>query len=155
MQLLDDPAMAGKCLAQAKELSHSLLAIEADDDGVSWSAEFANGTEALIEWVAQPARLVLSALVGLPAAGREMTIFRTCLSFNALWQESDGAKLALGGDEGELMLIRELHAGAVGEWNLAALLEQFAGTAAAWRRYIVETEMAPPLRFGAATGIVA
>jgi hypothetical protein len=155
MQLLNDPLVFGQCLAEARAFSQTLVAIEADEDGVSWSAEFGNGIHVLIEWIPQPGRVVLSALTGLPAEGRELDVFKTCLSVNALWQESDGAKFALGGDEGELMFIRELHAETGGGWDLLTVLEHFAQVAAAWTLYITGPGEQMPPAFGTAAGIPA
>ena len=135
METLTDPAALTNRLVDVAPLSDKITAIDQADDG-AWALEFSDKTVVLMEWVARPDRVVLSAVLGAPASDRCEELFAVALSFSTLWRDSCGARLGLGGDGGELLLIRDLYSDTAGGWDLLPVLEHFAYVAGWWRKVI-------------------
>jgi hypothetical protein len=125
-------------LVEIAPLSDQLLNIAQMGEG-AWALGFDDETVVMMEWVSRPERVVLSATIGKPPVEREAEVFETALSYTALWQESGGAKVAKGGAEGELILIRELHPELEHGWDLLPVLEHFSNVAAWWQHYVRTT----------------
>jgi hypothetical protein len=122
-------------LIEIAPLSDQLRNIAQMGEG-AWALGFDDETVVMMEWAQHPERVVLSATIGKPPAEREAEVFETALSYTALWQESGGAKVAKGGAEGELILIRELHPELEQGWELLPVLEHFSNVAAWWQQYV-------------------
>lgn len=137
MESLKDPEQLTDRLVQVAPLSNEIVAIDQGEDG-TWALGFDDNTQVLMEWASQPERIVLSAAVGVPPPERTAEVLTAALSFTALWRESGGAKLAKGGDDGELMLIREIHSDLEGGWDLLPVLEHFSHVAAWWHSYVTQ-----------------
>jgi hypothetical protein len=135
METLADPQTLTNRLVEVAPLSDKITTIGQADDG-TWVLEFSGKTIVLMEWASQPERIVLTAPLGTPMKDHEHELFTVALSFSALSNESCGARMALGGDGGELMLIRELHGDTAGGWDLLPVLEHFAYVAGWWQEVI-------------------
>lgn len=135
MEMLLDPDSFATRLVEVAPLSDKITSISHADDG-SWVLQFTDETIVLLEWVSQPNRIVLSAAVGRPAREHAEELYGLALSFSALSRDSCGARLGLGGEDGELVLIRELHADTAGGWDLLPVLEHFAYVAGWWKGVI-------------------
>jgi hypothetical protein len=134
-ETLTDPAALSKRLLEIAPLTDHIQSIAQFDDG-AWALGFEDDTVVTMEWARNPERVVLSATLGTPPSGRETEVFETALSYTALWQESGGAKVAKGGGDGELILIRELHPELEDGWELLPVLEHFSNVAAWWKHYV-------------------
>jgi hypothetical protein len=144
MENLRDPQTLTSRLVEVAPLSDKITAIDQAEDG-SWALEFSDKTVVLMEWAERPERIVLSATLGTPPAERTEELFTLALSFSTLWRDTCGARLGLGGDGGELLLIRELYTDTAGGWDLLPVLEHFAYVAGWWRGVIAQ----PAARQGA------
>jgi hypothetical protein len=149
MESLAEPDLITDRLIAVAPLSNEIVAIDQADDG-SWALGFDNETVVLMEWAQNPCRIILSAPLGSPPQDRQAEVYEIALSFTALWRDSGGAKLAKGGDQGELLLIRELHSETGGGWDLLPVLEHFSHVAKWWHDYVFGA--APP-RFDAPFGV--
>jgi len=135
MERLTDPQQLTDRLIEIAPLTDQIQNIAQLDDG-AWALGFDDETVVMMEWAPHPERVVLSATIGSPPVEREAEVFETALSYTALWQESGGAKVAKGGQEGELVLIRELHPELEQGWDLLPVLEHFSNVAAWWKHYV-------------------
>jgi hypothetical protein len=135
METLDEPRTLTNRLVDIAPLSDKISAIAEADDG-TWVLEFSDKTIVLMEWMNNPERIVLNAPLGIPPRDRAEEIFSLALSFSALSRESCGARLGMGGKEGEMVLIRELHCNTAGGWDLLPVLEHFAYVASWWQDVI-------------------
>jgi len=142
---LTDPDNLTERLLEIAPLTDHILSIAQFDDG-AWALGFEDDTVVTMEWARHPERVVLSATIGAPPPEREAEVFETALSYTALWQESGGAKVAKGGEDGELILIRELHPELDDGWELLPVLEHFSNVAAWWKHYV---SIAPTSEFAA------
>jgi hypothetical protein len=131
-------------IRNAQDLTDRLVQIAPQSDRIrnleaiseeAWVLGFDDDGVVILEWARHPDRIVLSAMIGEPPAERAVEVFETALSYTALWQESGGARIAKGGADGELVLIRELHTGGHEEWELLRAVEHFSNVAAWWRHY--------------------
>jgi len=137
METFAEPQAVTDRLVEVAPLSEKIVAMSQADDG-TWVLSFADGTIVLMEWANKPERVVLTSPLGHPPKNRAEELFALCLSFSALSRESCGARIGLGGEEGELMLIRELHHDTAGGWDLLPVLEHFAYVASWWQGVIAE-----------------
>jgi hypothetical protein len=135
METLTDPAALTNRLVDVAPLTDKITAIDQADDG-AWALQFSDKTVVLMEWATSPDRIVLSSALGTPPSERAEELFGVALSFSTLWRDSCGARLGLGGEGGELLLIRDLHSGTAGGWDLLPVLEHFAYVAGWWRDVI-------------------
>lgn len=140
-----DPQYISQRLGEVGPETENLSVIVQDDDS-SWTLAFENEVTVLVlvEWADEPARLVLTADIGTPPAGRAAQVHKTALSYNTLWRETGGARIGMGGEEGDLLLVRELDAESVQGGDLASVLEQFAAVAQWWEGYVTSEEIAIP-----------
>lgn len=135
-----DPHTARSRLLQVLSEGDSILDF-ADNADNAWSLVFANETLGLVEWIAEPPRLVVSIDIGIPPSHRTGVVHSNALFFNFLWKESGGARIAQGGSEGELILIGEFQAALVLADEFSAELDRFAAFAKAWCLYV--TSLSP------------
>jgi hypothetical protein len=147
MMTPDNPAEAAQLLCEAVDTSERIVAlVELEED--SWFVELVEDGECLVEFDPDPPRLALSNELGEPPAGRALEVASAALSYNMLWRETGGARIAQAGDGGTLLLIREL-AAFEGPAQLAAAIEHFANTCEWWLRFVTSeasdiSETPPP-----------
>ncbi|RZL87151.1 MAG: hypothetical protein EOP82_27575 [Variovorax sp.] len=138
-----DPEYIGQRLRELAPYSQNIIAVIQDDESI-WSLLFEDEVIALAEWADEPARLVLSADIGKAPAGRVAEVHAAALSYNTLWRESGGARIGMGGEEGDLLLIRDLDSQSVQSSEFAGILEQFADVAQWWESYVTSEEAGLP-----------
>jgi hypothetical protein len=140
-----DPQYISQRLGEVGPETENLSVIVQDDDS-TWTLAFENEVTVLVlvEWADEPARLVLSADIGTPPEGRAAQVHKTALSYNTLWRDTGGARIGMGGEEGDLLLVRELDPESVQGGDLAGVLEQFAAVAQWWEGYVTSEEIAIP-----------
>ena len=114
------------------------LSVVIQDDEATWTLAFEDEITVLVllEWADRPRRLVLSADIGKPPAHRAADIQAAALSYNMLWRETGGARIGMGGEEGDLLLIRDIDAQSVQGEEFVLLLEQFADLAQWWENFV-------------------
>lgn len=140
-----DPQYVSQRLGEVGPDAENLSVIVQDDDS-TWTLAFESDVTVLIlaEWAEEPARLVLSADIGTPPQGRAAQVHKTALSYNTLWRDTGGARIGMGGEEGDLLLVRELDPESVQGGEFARVLEQFAAVAQWWEGYVTSEEIAIP-----------
>lgn len=85
--------------------------------------------------------LTLSASIGRPPEERRLQICELLLSYNLLWRDTGGLRMALAGRGGEAVQMLSIHAAALTARGLAARIAAFSERALAWR--ILMAEPAP------------
>lgn len=103
----------------------------------TWTLAFDDEQIVMVEWIDGPPRIVFTCLVGRPPVDRRFTVYETLLTYNALWKEHDGARIALDGADGEVMVLYELPAAALTEAQLADVIARFRDFAALWCAYVL------------------
>ena len=78
---------------QAEELQ-TLIYIP---DRQSWEATVDEDIPVLLEWDGEPTRLVASVDLGETHEGDRPQLYEFLLSYNALWRETGGARVSVGG----------------------------------------------------------
>jgi len=140
-----DPEYISQRLGEIGPETENLSVIVQDDES-TWTLAFESDVTVLVlvEWAEDPSRLVLSADIGTPPAGRAAQVHKTALSYNTLWRDTGGARIGMGGEEGDLLLVRELSRESVSAGEFARILEQFAAVAQWWEGYVTSEEIAIP-----------
>jgi hypothetical protein len=137
---LFDPAYVSQRLSEIAPNSETIAAVLHDGEN-SWTLAFDNDVALLIEWVDEPRRLMLSADIGKAPGKRAAEVHAAALSYNILWRETGGARICMGGDSSELVLIRELDADTARGGDFAGVLEHFAELVRWWELYVTSEDV--------------
>lgn len=89
-----------------------------------------------LESADSPARLVISARLGTVSGPSTLAVFETLLSYNLLWRETGGLKMALDEARQELQLLLEMPLQVDAHYRLATVLGNFVELAGTWRGYL-------------------
>ncbi len=127
-------------------------------DAIDGIQELADGSWALLMFenrridLALDARrsvLVLRTDVGRPLHSRAADSYAALLSYNLLWEQTGGARMALGGADGEVVLLLDLPVACLDWGTLDAVLRNIHGVAQAWGRQLQQAApTAPPADLG-------
>ena len=141
MSVTFDPEYISQRLVEVGPEARNLSVIVQDDES-TWTLAFEDEITVLvlIEWAEQPHRLVLSTDVGRPPDARAAEVHAAALSYNLLWRETGGARVGMGGEEGDLLLIREIDPQSVQGSEFVSLLEEFADVAQWWEHFVTSEE---------------
>jgi hypothetical protein len=118
-----------------------------ESEGGKWAIGLANGVVIFADWAPNPSRLVFSTLIGRPNVDRRYVVFESLLTFNSLWEDNPGAKMAANGPEGEVIFLFDWFADNPTLADLNDLLTQFVEYADLWCQYVTsepETTMSAP-----------
>jgi hypothetical protein len=131
---LSDSSAVAALLVEAADRQESIAAIT-EHEGPAWTIEFEDGARCVVELANGPARLVLTGSVGRPSDGRLADVHGLALSFNLLWEETGGCRLA-GGEENELLLLQELYPESLENDQVGDLFMWFEAMRALWEHLI-------------------
>ncbi len=106
------------------------------EDEKSWLLVFADEQSVYVEWANNPDRLVLSTGLGRPPEGNELPVYETLLSYNLLWQDTGGVRMAIDGPQGDIMLIYDLFDDQLSLAELQTVVLNINSIAAIWRDYV-------------------
>lgn len=126
-----DMNQARLALTQAAELlaAHATL-IETED--ATWFLEFEQVGGFMLEWSEELRQVVMTGELGEPRPENPLALMNIVLSFNAMWRENGGARVARDGDEGPLLLIAEVGHRAHDAHSLSRLLVHFESLRCWW-----------------------
>jgi len=113
------------------------MKITAVEDG-GWTLWWDDMEILSTEWADAPPRLVSTIPLGRVAPTRRLAVYEAMLTYNLLWRQTGGARLGLGGPEGEATLIHEIEAEHITVPALGAALGKACRIAGAWRRFVLE-----------------
>ena len=119
-------------------------AITAMDDGLLWTFEFEDEEPLYLEQSARDDLLVLSGAVAeLPAEARAK-LFELLLLYNDQAPLNGGARFAIDGHDGSVVLSLDVFAGMLEPNGLAALLQDFRDLRRAWCRIVSQWPVSQP-----------
>ncbi|HSV47767.1 MAG TPA: type III secretion system chaperone [Ramlibacter sp.] len=133
-------------------------------DAIDGIQELADGSWALLMFetrrvdLALDARrgmLVLRTDVGRPPPSRMAEGYAALLSYNLLWEQTGGARMALGGSEGDVVLLMDVPMAGLDWGTLDTVLRNIADVADAWGRQLQQAAPAEPPAGLAWTGRLA
>ncbi|MBX3609010.1 MAG: type III secretion system chaperone [Hydrogenophaga sp.] len=117
--------------------------IDIRNDGDGGFSLLFDGMEILrADWADAPARLVTTFELGKVVPSRKILVYEAMLTYNLLWQETGGARLAMAGPDGQVMLVHEMPAEQMTASDLSAALARLCQVGGAWRRFVIDA--APP-----------
>lgn len=102
------------------------------DGEASW-AVVADGTVVTFEADDERSMLVLSAEVGRPRDDLRLKVYEAVLQYNLASRETGGARMALDGPDGAVVLLYDLATGDLETPRLAAVIEEFVAVVRGWR----------------------
>ena len=115
------------------------MRLTAEDDG-SWTLSWDDVDIMAMEWVDDPSRLVASIALGKVAPARKLVVYEAMLTYNLLWRQTGGARMGLGGPEGDVTLVHEMAAEQLTVPELGAALAKACQIAGAWRSFVLKDE---------------
>ena len=141
-----DPEYISQRLTEIGPETRNLSVIVQDDES-TWTLAFEDEITVLVllEWADQPRRLVLSADIGKPPARRAAEVHAAALSYNMLWRETGGARIGMGGEEGDLLLIRDIDPDSVRGNEFILLLEDFTELTQWWEAFVTSEAVDGPM----------
>jgi hypothetical protein len=111
----------------------------------NWAIQFDDQSIVMLEWIENPDRLVLTAMLGTPTDSMQLSVYETLLCYNLLWKDTGGVKMALSGPGGELVLLYELFSSNLALNELQTVLTNFVSIAQVWSVYVTgESDQAAP-----------
>ncbi len=114
-------------------------AVDVHHDGQGGFTLSCGGTEVLrAEWAEGPSRLVATIELGRVAPSRKILAYEAMLTYNLLWRETGGARMAMAGPDGEVVLVHEWAAEQATACDLSAMLARLFQVGGAWRRFVIE-----------------
>jgi hypothetical protein len=137
---LSDPSAVAALLIEAADRHESIIAIT-EHEGPAWTIEFDDGARCVVELASAPARLVLTGSIGEPDPECLAQVHASALSFNLLWEETGGCRIARG-EQSELVLLQEIHAESLGD-DVCDVLLAFEATRALWEHLVRSEQPAP------------
>jgi hypothetical protein len=115
--------------------SHPNVSNVTQVSGNTWAVGFDTDTIVMLELDNEERNLVLMAEIGQPnGSGDRGKICEMLLTYNALWRETGGVKMAMAG--GEAMQLYSMDAAEVTMASLRTVLENFVEKAKVWRRFV-------------------
>ncbi len=101
-----------------------------------WAIQFEDQTIVTLEWADNPDKVVLSTILGKPTQKNQLSVYETLLCYNLLWRDTGGVKMALGGPEGEILLIYEMYMQETNLNEFKTVLLNFLNIAKVWEVFI-------------------
>ena len=130
-----------------KEIGPIMSEIEAviQSEEKNWAIQFDDQSIIMLEWIENPDRVVLTAMLGTPTESMQLSVYETLLCYNLLWKDTGGVKMALSGPGGELVLLYELFSASLALNELQTVLTNFVSIAQVWSVYVTgESDQAAP-----------
>jgi hypothetical protein len=113
--------------------------VTAEKDG-SWTVWWDDVDILNAEWADDPPRLVSTIPLGKVAPSRRLVVYEAVLTYNLLWRQTSGARMGLGGPDGDVTLIHEIQAEQLTVPSLGAALAKACRIAGAWRRFVLKED---------------
>ena len=111
----------------------------------TWAVAFADELIVVIELDSLERRLVLSIDVGRPSDEAKGAVYETALTYAYLWRDTGGARLALGGADGELALLFDVELAELTLPDLQSMLLDLAQKGRIWRGFVAGAVEAPSM----------
>jgi hypothetical protein len=98
-----------------------------------WSVQCDEETAVLVDFVEEQATFVLTCEIGRPAPGDRFKLYELLLRYNYHWRHTDGGRMALDENDGNVVFLFERSAQGLDVPHLAMILRNLHDTALAWR----------------------
>ncbi len=132
-----------------QEIGPSMQEIDAvvQTEEPSWAIQFSDETILILEPADDPARIAVSAELGVISEAQQRSIYETMLCYNMMWRDSGGVKIGLAGPQGALIISKDI---CLENLTLAALQQEigsFLNITRSWTQFMTKGEQAelPPL----------
>lgn len=140
---MTDTAAVARLVAEIGPLDDEVLAAFEVAPG-EWAVRY-SGIEVALEHDAAGGRLMMTATIGAPRPESALRLYELLLSYNLLWRDTGGIRMALLGAGGEAVQMADLTLAGLTAADLAGTLSGFARRAGAWRLVLASEEPAAAL----------
>lgn len=120
-----------RLLSDAAERS-AIIDSVMEDEGARFEIALTDDRTILAEFDPASLRLMLAVEIGRPVADRRSELLELLMSFNALWRETGGARIASGGRDEPFLLMIDVFVLAFDAGRIAELIDTLAARATAW-----------------------
>lgn len=101
-----------------------------------WAIGLVDGGALSVDYSEQTGKLVLAADCGQPQEGNRLQVYETLLTYNSLWEETGGLRMALDRAGGGVVLALDLAPQALTAGLFATVVQNFAAHARLWKRAV-------------------
>jgi len=129
-------------LSELESSKPRVVQVKRRADTDAWSMRSRDGTTWLAQWRAEPARLLLTAVLGKPADASQQMLLEAALSYNALMRENGAIRLAMRETSPELILVRDLYVDGLTLSQLGPALSDFASSVRMWSVFVANQSVA-------------
>ena len=144
-----------RLMSEAGPLDDKILACTRTPDG-TYALRFEE-VDVLVERDEDRNRIALSVEIGAPRASRALEVYETLLSYNLLWRETGGVRMALTGRKGSVVQFVDLTGSEINARTIATVAANLASLTDIWRAFLQSAggDIAAPAPIAAADFIRA
>lgn len=144
-----------RLMSEVGPLDDAILACIKTPDG-AYAIRFEE-VDVLVERDDDRDRIALSVEIGAPRPSRALEVYETLLSYNMLWRETGGVRMALTGRKGSVVQFVDLTGGEINPRSIVTVAANLASLTEIWRAFLqsADGEAATPTPVAAAAFIRA
>jgi hypothetical protein len=123
-----------RLMSEVGPLDDTILACIKTQDG-AYAIRFEE-IDVLVERDGDRDRIALSVEIGTPRPSNALSVYEALLSYNLLWRETGGVRMALTGRQGAVVQFVDLTGPEINPTSIATVAANLAGLSEIWRTYI-------------------
>jgi hypothetical protein len=126
-----------RLMGEVGPLDDMILACLKTPDG-AYAIRFEQ-VDVLVERDEDRDRIALSVEIGAPPPSRALEVYETLLSYNLLWRETGGVRMALTGRKGSVVQFVDLTGNEINARSIATVAANLASLTDIWRGFLQST----------------
>ncbi len=123
-----------RLMSEVGPLDETILACIKTPDG-TYAIRFEE-VDVLVERDGDRDRIALSVEIGAPQPTNALSVYETLLSYNLLWQETGGVRMALTGKGGNVVQFVDLTGTEINPTSIATVAVNLASLTEIWRAFL-------------------
>jgi len=123
-----------RLMSEVGPLDDMILACIKTPDG-AYAVRFED-VDVLVERDGDRDRIALSVEIGAPPPSRALEVYETLLSYNLLWRETGGVRMALTGRKGSVVQFVDLTGSEINPRSIATVAANLASLTEIWRAFL-------------------
>lgn len=123
-----------RLMSEVGPLDDAILACIKATDG-AYAIRFAE-VDVLVERDVDRDRIALSVEIGAPRPSKALEVYETLLSYNLLWRETGGVRMALTGKGGAVVQFVDLTGSEINARSIATVAANLASLTEIWRAFL-------------------
>lgn len=105
-------------------------------EGAEWELVLEGGGGIVVAYSEAARKLTFLTNLGQPEEEQRLAVYDTLLSYNGMWQETDGVRFALDGPDGAVLMLFDLFTTDLDAPTLKMVVESLIDRAAVWSAFL-------------------